>query len=162
MKQKLVLFAVGMMLIFSGMQLAAIDKEMELPLGTKVETPMPNQLVLVLPDGRRLELHGSGNVLAGFQRCVLRGPQGKILTQGMKVTFVQPSTEKVMVLPPSVRLVAYDDQVVWARQGAPVPDGSYLRIDDEVVWLPTKLHFTTLPARNLPITNPKKPGIVPR
>ncbi|MBN1196326.1 MAG: hypothetical protein JXA62_02880, partial [Candidatus Aminicenantes bacterium] len=130
MKQKIVFFVAMMALVCAGMHLhSAEEMTVELPLGTKVESPAPSQWVFVLPDGQRLELQGTGDLQAGFQQCLLRGPGGKILAQGTQAQFVQPSTEKLMTLPTGIRLIAIDNEVIWARQGAPVPEGSYLRIN---------------------------------
>ncbi|HDP94802.1 MAG TPA: hypothetical protein ENN40_05510 [Candidatus Aminicenantes bacterium] len=162
MKQKLMLFAVIMAVVCAGTQLhSAQEMTVELPLGTAVESPAPSQWVFVLPDGQRLELHGSGDLHAGFQKCVLRDPGGKILAQGSQAQFVQPSTEKLLVVPSGIRLIAIDNEVIWARQGAPVPEGSYLRINQEIVWLPAKLHFLTFQTRNAPAKPHKQTGIQP-
>lgn len=162
MKQKLLLFAVVMTMLCAGMQLnAAEEMTVELPLGTRVKSPAPAQWVFVLPDGQRFELQGAGDLQAGFQKCVLRAPGGKILAQGTQARFVQPSTEKLMVLPSDIRLIAIDNEVIWARQGAPVPEGSYLRINREVVWLPAKLHFMKVQTGNMPAKPHKQTGVQP-
>ncbi|MDY0296527.1 MAG: hypothetical protein RB296_04335 [Acidobacteriota bacterium] len=162
MKSNLVIFAVMVAFLVMPVYADAVEKEVELPLGTKRIDSSPDQLVFLLPDGKRLELTGGNSAAGFFQQCVVKGPQGGTLLQGGRAHFVQPSIEKLVVLDPSVRLVAIDDDVTWVRQGAPVPEGSYLRIGDEVVWLPAKLHFTMLPGKIELPPPPGRPKVQPR
>lgn len=162
MIRKKVALTVMVFMVCAGMLAAAIEKEVELPLGTQVEAPTADKLILVLPSGQRLELEGVTTIQAGFPRCVLRGPGGGILAQGIQAKFVQPSTEKLVILPSAIRLVAVGDDLMWVRQGAPVPPGSYIRVNEEVVWLPAKLQFLKAGSQVIPAPNPKNPSEVPR
>jgi len=162
MKMKSASLIVMIFMVCAGMLAGAIEQEVELPLGTQVETPAAGQLILVLPSGQRLELEGVTSIQAEFSRCILRGPGGGILMHGIRAKFLQPATEKLVVLPAEIRLVALGDDVMWVRQSAPVPPGSYIRINEEVVWLPAKIHFLKAGAQAIPVPNPKKPGVVPR
>lgn len=140
----------------------AIENELVLPIGTRMENPAPGQRALILPDGHRLVLNGPGSVSAGFTGCVVYDPAGKLVCRGTRIQFVNPSIEKVVALPAGVRLVAIGNELVWARQGAPVPPGSYLMIGGEVTWLPTKLVYLSAPERSLPIPPPVKPPVQPK
>lgn len=162
MKLKSASLIVMIFMVSAGILAGAIEQEVELPLGTQVEAPAVDKLILVLPSGQRLELEGVTTIQAGFPRCVLRGPGGGILFHGMQAKFIQPSTEKLVELPSAIRLVAVDNDLMWVRQGAPVPPGSYIRINEEVVWLPAKIHFLKAGSQMMPPPNPKKPGVVPR
>ena len=158
MQMKMKLFNVAMVvcLVFAVTLPGSIEKDLELPLGTQMEKPAPDRLILALPDGRRLELTGGGDILAGFQGCTLTDSSGKVVQRGMRVRFVNPSMEKMVTLPAGVRLVAIENELVWARQGAPVPPGSYLMFETQVIWLPAKLSYLASSTQSHPQPPPRK------
>lgn len=162
MKMKLFNVAMMVCLVFAVTLPGSIEKNLELPLGTQMEKPAPDHLILVLPDGHRLELTGGGDILAGFQGCTLTDPSGKVVHRGMRVRFVNPSMEKMVKLPTGVRLVAIENDLVWARQGAPVPPGSYLMFETQVIWLPAKLSYVASSNQLHPQPPPRKLPVQPK
>ncbi len=108
------------LLLVSASALLAQERTLTLPRGTKAQKMRPGVHVLTFPDGQRLEVKGLDLRAGIIGDCGLQDRTGKLLAVGQKgrlTPAVKPSGK------------------------GPEDPTSFVKIDDDIVWLPATLRF---------------------
>jgi hypothetical protein len=141
----------ALLLVWVAGTAAAETKSVTIPKGTKVEKLGPGSFKLTTPDGTVFALTsykraGKGQAASGatgiIGDCGIRDPKGKIIATGTNG-----------VLKGGARGIIGDTGL--AAKNAPPSD--YIKIDDEVTWLPAVIEFPQLRIFNRTALNKLSP-----
>lgn len=117
---------------------AAQGKTVIIPKGTKIEKLGPGQFKLITPDGSIFEItafkkggkgQGTPGAVGIIGDCGIKDAKGKIIATGANG-----------VLTGGVRAIIGDS----GKAMKDIPPGDYIKIDDEVTWLPATIQFPSL------------------
>jgi len=115
---------------------AAQSKTVIIPKGTKVEKLGPGQFKLITPNGCTFDItsfkktgkgQGTQGAVGIIGDCGIKDAKGKVIATGSNGVLrgvVQPNDR--------------------SRSVAPAPPGDYIKIDDEITWLPATIQFPSL------------------
>jgi hypothetical protein len=115
---------------------AAQGKTVIIPKGTKVEKLGPGQFKLITPNGCAFDIasfkktgkgQGTPGAVGIVGGCGIKDAKGKVIATGANGVLrgvVQPNDR--------------------SRSVASAPPGDYIKIDDEITWLPATIQFPSL------------------
>jgi hypothetical protein len=105
----------------------AAQQSFILPKGTTVQKLAPGQFRFRLPDGRSVEVHRYDPRTGSLSDCAVLDPSGRKQVGGTQCLLRKGIGPSSVVAPPG-------------RSGGSLPPSpDYVRIDDEVTWLPSTL-----------------------
>jgi hypothetical protein len=131
-------FFLGLALFLSvGGAAAAQGKTLTIPKGTKIEKLGPGSFKLTTPDGavfsitsyKKAAKGGEPSVVGILGDCGIRDAKGKLIATG-----------KNGVLKGGARAIIGDS----GKALKDVPPADYIKIDDEITWLPATIQFPSL------------------
>lgn len=117
---------------------AAEGKTVTIPKGTKVEKLGPGHFKLITPDGPIFDItafkktvkgQGTPGAVGIIGDCGIHDAKGKVIATGANG-----------VLTGGVRAIIGDS----GKAMKDIPPGDYVKIDDEVTWLPATIQFPSL------------------
>jgi hypothetical protein len=117
---------------------AAQGKTVIIPKGTKVEKLGPSQFKLITPDGSIFEItaykktvkgQGTPGAVGIIGDCGIKDAKGNVIATGANG-----------VLTGGVRAIIGDS----GKAMKDIPPADYIKIDDEVTWLPATIQFPSL------------------
>jgi len=122
-------------------------KTITLSKGTKVEKIGPGHFKFKLPDGKLVEVKGlarsSGEGVAIFKECKIFDSKGQLIasgTQGALKGGVKPSDQsKVGIIGDT-----------GSKAGIIEDTGNFIKIDDDVTWLPAAISYKSIKMKNKP------------
>ena len=109
---------------------AGAQQSLILPKGTTAQKLAAGHVLFSLPNGQKAEVKNYDPKSGSFGSCVIYLPGGKPLATGKGGTLGGAGRAGI------------DDEVTWGKKGAAGTEpGDYVKIDDEVTWLPATLKF---------------------
>jgi hypothetical protein len=165
MRKSVVLSVVVLLgLAFLGLALlAAAEKTVTLPKGTKAEKLGSGNVRFVLPNGQKVEVKGYDPKTGILGDCGVYD-KGKLVMSGSRGSLtgiIEPDPPSIIRAPKQNACVLVGGELVSLKAMVRVPHADYVLIDDEVTWLPATVQFKSGAAGKTELSpQPDPPGMV--
>lgn len=132
-------------------------KTITLSKGTEVKKVGPGHFKFKLPDGKLLEVKGlarsSGEAIAIFKECKIFDPKGQLIASGIQGALkgsVKPADQsKVGIIGDSGSKTGIIGDS-GSKAGIIGDSGNFVKIDDDVIWLPATITFKLVKMKRKP------------